>query len=430
MGRTTVYSIVLFIFMLCVKACSNKPYLPVYGDIPSGITISSLDDFSKLVQEYNITNVFLVTKDLTAVEMQVRHLSELRLVNEKNVWYSISTSLPRTVNLNDLIYIAVESDYKKYQIAFFNGNDKQEHLSAYERIKKDFRFIGTSIRSDLQIRKFMREHPYNPYQVKADSVMVVFTSGKERQFSNQDLFDRMKFNQTYWTIDADTLSIIWEDYPRNSIYDIYPLLNKISPEKPMMLVFVDGLGFNVLENAKAHEKAGFFQEFNFEPMRTVFPPKTKYAYYAVGNGLHLNESKQKKSEIFSNLKLKNVYIVEEDKIYHSSKFSVLLNTDKNNNGFIDDEIFESAMEKIDKPVDLLVVHFHSIDDIAHSYGPYAEKTVNQVELVSSFVKQLIDKWGKDFIIFSDHGLHTVGLKGTHGVNRIEDMNALILKGIK
>jgi predicted AlkP superfamily pyrophosphatase or phosphodiesterase len=232
----------------------------------------------------------------------------------------------------------------------------------------------------------------------------------------------MLFHQTHWTIDADTLTIIWQHFPCESIYDVYPLINSMNLKtEPLLLVFIDGLGYNMLENAKAHDHAGYFQHVHFRPMRTVYPPNTRNAYSAVGNGRHIN------SELFSGLGLDKAFIIENDRVFFTSRFPIILNTDRNNNGCIDDEIFASAIEHLDKEFELLVVHFHSIDDLAHEYGPYAERTMQQINIVSGYVQGLRSKWGRDMIIFSDHGLHSEGLRGHHGLNKIEDMVGILWK---
>jgi len=405
----------------------------VYGDIPAGTTVSSVNDLQHLIETYNITELFLVTTDFTAVSTCTQNLSEISLVHSKNVWYSTSTTLPRTINLKDIAFIAVESDYKRHQIALFDGTDRQQHLSAYERIKRDFTLVGSSARDEQRISKYSRESFTFRYQVRADSVLVIFTSGRERKLSQQEFLESLTFHKTHWTMESDTLTIVWENFPTSSIYDIYPLLNSQSLAKePMLLIFVDGLGYNMLENARVLGRAGSFRYFEFQPMRTVFPPKTRYAYFAVGNGKHLNEARrlphaQRRGifTLFSDLNISSAYIIEGDRVFFTSRFPIVLNTDRNNNGCIDDEIFASAVQHLDKEFELLLVHFHSIDNTAHEHGPYAERTLQQIETVSRYVQELKSKWGRNTIVFSDHGLHSSGFSGRHGTNRIEDMVAIM-----
>ena len=83
----------------------------------------------------------------------------------------------------------------------------------------------------------------------------------------------------------------------------------------------------------------------------------------------------------------------------------ILNIDENNNGTIDDEIYKRALEEIQDPPDILLVHFHSYDDFAHKYGPSSGKALSQLNVLDSYVKELVERFDGDVIIASDHGMH-------------------------
>jgi len=390
--------------------CENKPFLPIYGDIPTGTRIASVDDLQRLIDEFNITHLFFVTSDLVAVETRAENLPEIALRYDKNAWNSESSTLGRTINLRDIAYIAVRADYKRYRLALFDGNDVQRHLSVYERIKSGFTLTGESERGIRQIRRFDADVNGFSYRIMADSVLTVSKSGKERFMSRAELSEKKAFHHTHWTVDADTLVIVWENYPKDSVYDLYPLLKSMDlRNKPLLLVFVDGLGYSMLENAKAHKRAGAFQHVVFSPMRTVYPPTTRNVLSVFGG-----------RDLFADLDVENGFIIEDDRVFYSSRFPIVMNMS-------DDEIFASAVEHIEKGFEFMMVHFHSVDDVAHEYGPYSMRTMKQIEIVSGFVQGLRATWGKDMIVFSDHGLHSAGLRGRHGVNRIEDMVAVVWK---
>ena len=447
MERYNLYSIISLFIFLIFSACSVKNELPIYGNITPGTVITKHNDLKNLIHDKEITTLFIVTKDRTAVEISTEFIEDLKFItDEKNVWHSYSNTLPRTTNLKDIDFIAVDSAYNKYNLAFFTGNDIEEHLSPYQKIKKEFIIEGSSKLNNKFITKYTKDKSYNYSELNKtnttakDTLLIVYKSGKEEFIVHQKLLNDLHFNNTHWSLNhspTDTLTIIWDKYPRDSIKDIYSKLKQIKKSNPILCIFVDGLGYNVLENAKAHDKAGYFIEFCFSPARTIYPPRTKYVYFSVGNPYNLNESKHEHKSIFSQLNLQKVFIVEEEKTYYPSKYPIILNTDKNNNGTMDDEIYNSALEIInkgkanpeDKP-ELLFVHFHSIDDTAHEYGPYSMQTLNQVEVVSDKVKNLVKYWEGDFIIFSDHGLHSTENGGTHGINKIEDMNAVVYYGFK
>lgn len=103
-------------------------------------------------------------------------------------------------------------------------------------------------------------------------------------------------------------------------------------------------------------------------------------------------------------------------------------TDQNGDDTIDDEIFAKAYESINSNrSDLLFVHFHSIDDIGHTYGPYSSEWMSKVATIFTYVNELLEIISNDtlVIITADHGMHKVIENneriGVHGESCFEDM---------
>jgi predicted AlkP superfamily pyrophosphatase or phosphodiesterase len=72
----------------------------------------------------------------------------------------------------------------------------------------------------------------------------------------------------------------------------------------------------------------------------------------------------------------------------------------------DNEVFENAKRNLD--TDVLFVHFHGIDDEAHTYGPYSDEVGNRIALIDGYVRYLAENWtGGKIIILADHGLRCV-----------------------
>ncbi|MCL2064804.1 MAG: alkaline phosphatase family protein [Candidatus Cloacimonetes bacterium] len=425
MVRNRLFTSIIIFFCVFV-GCRKEPTLPIFGDIPIGTSITSLDDLQELVTIHNISNIFLVTKDSIAVEMRIASLSELNIVYKKGQWDIKSETLPRTTNLKDLHYIAVESDFQDYRLALFNGVDKQEHLSAYQGIKKEFEVIGTSSMNGHSIWKYEYVSPYYYFICNADTLLTVFKNGNESFFTPTELSDILIFEKTHWKIksikdkvdfstnDSEIVTILWENYPNESIFDIYTKLYTLNRSNlPTLLILIDGLGWNMVENAKARNRSVFFENLDLKPMRVKYPPKTRTVMALIETWFH---------EIEKNVAdLLRAVIIQNDRSYLSTKIPIILNTDRNNDGFIDDEVFETAMEYIKMDYDFILVHFKSIDDVSHVYGPYSENTIQRIEQVCFYVQKLMDSWEGAVIIFSDHGQHNQGFQGNHGVNRIEDM---------
>ena len=400
--------ILLTLFIIC--SCVKKQYLPIYGDIPINTKVNNMTELINLSETHNVKRLLFVANDFVAVEINSSSLTELSLLVNNKQWYIQTENLPRTANLKNINYIAVESDYKEFQLSYFDGVENQTDMSAYNKIKNSFISEGASEKNGHIINKYIGSISTES-KINDSQQLIILKNGNEIHSS----IDNIIFNHTHWTINNEIITIIWDDPPKNSIKDIYSEILNI---EPLLLILVDGLGYNMLENAKARNRAGYFGEISFLPQRVVYPPKTKTALQIIGNDINNNE-------FFNDLVKEKVYIIQDDKFFFSSKYPIILNIDRNNNGFIDDEILDIAMDLLEHDLDLLFVHFHSIDDVAHEFGPYAEQTIEQIEIISNYVKKLLDKWVHGVIIFSDHGLHSKDFKGMHGYNRLEDMVGIL-----
>jgi predicted AlkP superfamily pyrophosphatase or phosphodiesterase len=76
---------------------------------------------------------------------------------------------------------------------------------------------------------------------------------------------------------------------------------------------------------------------------------------------------------------------------------------------------------MDSGCNLMVVHFHGIDDSGHSYGDLSAQTLERIRTTDGYVKDLVSRWSGKVIITADHGMHSTLEGGSHGEFRYEDM---------
>lgn len=100
---------------------------------------------------------------------------------------------------------------------------------------------------------------------------------------------------------------------------------------------------------------------------------------------------------------------------------VVLNLDQNGDGYTDDEVLAAALLNIPRAYDYMLVHFHSLDAAGHSFGPYAQETIQRLQMMDEYVGQLLSAWPGPVLVVSDHGMHKTDEGGSHGEFRHEDM---------
>jgi hypothetical protein len=104
-----------------------------------------------------------------------------------------------------------------------------------------------------------------------------------------------------------------------------------------------------------------------------------------------------------------------------------LSGDRDGNGSTDDNVLRNALAVLAQGMpDLLLVHFHGIDDAGHTYGPGTPEERAAVREVDAAVAQILAALpeGTLVLVFADHGMHPVqeeGRLGNHGHLIAEDM---------
>ncbi|HEX9972082.1 MAG TPA: hypothetical protein VGD14_08440, partial [bacterium] len=98
----------------------------------------------------------------------------------------------------------------------------------------------------------------------------------------------------------------------------------------------------------------------------------------------------------------------------------------------DEKVYQSALSLIDQsPPALLFLHYHGLDDLAHTFGPNANRSIDHLRKLWQWHLELRRRWTGNLLIISDHGAHGITpednfLKnrddqGTHGKFIFEDM---------
>lgn len=199
-------------------------------------------------------------------------------------------------------------------------------------------------------------------------------------------------------------------------------------ENRVMILFIDGFSYNQYEYMKESTSA-YMNQLKSEKANTVFKPVTNAGFAAMITGQSpringvLNRS-------FRELNTKDIFdaamekglsavLIEGDINILNTRLAPILNLDGNKNGITDDEIFITAKENLDH--DLVMVHFHSLDEYGHDYGDMDKRTLDQLLLLDGYVETLSKMWDGHLIVVTDHGMHTTLDGGDHGEFRYEDM---------
>lgn len=200
----------------------------------------------------------------------------------------------------------------------------------------------------------------------------------------------------------------------------------------VLMIYIDGLGWERFLDAADSGEIPSLAALTAEKCASVYPTITPVNYAAMVSGLPPAQNGVSRrgihtltsGTIFSDAAAQGLsaFVSEGDsQILALPGAEMELNPDLNRDGTGDDEIFETAMERLD--ADVLFVHFHSVDDASHENGPWSDAAKAALIRVDGWCGALLDSWDGAVIIAADHGQHDqdgtgdaayAERRGTHG----------------
>lgn len=271
--------------------------------------------------------------------------------------------------------------------------------------------------------------PVHGYAIYTEDGDVLFTGSIDSV--KRRLFGRI-------IVETDGIKIInpvgiVENPPPASITDIKKsVLKSLDEDKKVLLIYIDGLGYDAYERAAASGKLPFVSSLGkASEALTVYPSITDVTFASMVTGttprytgIHNREKKPLQVETIFDAASgmgKSSLVIEADAKILTDEVNTILNIDDNKNGTIDDEIYEYAMKEIHDPPHILLVHFHSYDDMGHRFGPDSGHAAGQLKVLDSYIENIVKNFPGDVIITSDHGMHSDGGGGSHGAFSACDM---------
>jgi predicted AlkP superfamily pyrophosphatase or phosphodiesterase len=184
----------------------------------------------------------------------------------------------------------------------------------------------------------------------------------------------------------------------------------------VLVILLDGWGWEMFRHHM--DRQPFLSGLNPLPALSVYPPITPVALASIVtgqqpdvHGIHSRSDRRMNdgvTDIFDaarGLGRTAAYVQSDSNIIETSLMPVF-SPDADGLYGTDNEVFENAKRFLN--ADFLFVHFHGIDDEAHTYGPFTEEVGARMAHIDEYVRFLAENWesGK-VIIVADHGQHNV-----------------------
>ncbi|PKM69533.1 MAG: hypothetical protein CVU93_03265, partial [Firmicutes bacterium HGW-Firmicutes-18] len=340
-------------------------------------------------------------------------------------WNVYAPNLPPTIALKNLSSVVLIKNNPDFSDGFniitttenkFSLTPGQMHLMNLEPFN-DFDGSSTKNNSSMETNEVREVTPLNILIPIGTPIILMTRVGGYHPMESDGYLElqgnRLNYlNPNKRLVIFDVIGII-EQPPDKSIMDVYhDALQYIEMNKKVMVIYIDGFSYGQYNYAVVNNKMPFMGNLNkVEMALSVFRPVTNSGMAAMLtgqppyiNGISDRSNRNPKGgTIFDFLHLngKSSMLIEGNTSILNLNTNTVLNPDRNNNGHTDDEVYESAVENMND-VDFLMVHFHGLDDLGHTYGDFDKKTMTKLSQIDGYVESLVSLWDGMVIITSDH----------------------------
>lgn len=377
-------------------------------------------DKNKILFSMSIISVIFVSISLgillpTLLTVDIPVDSKLYIINE-NENLALVNVTEFTELTENMLEISLFSLLEIFDVLDF------EQLTVISTIDRSENFFKSAL-SDSKIKLGKNGFSLKINEIELDSVQGL---ALDIDYFSVDIAPTIyqSLGFTGWTTDGNPI-----DFPNNTGFT------------KILFIHLDGFGWRFWDNLTSLGIVNLNLNILFnQPGLTTFPSITNVAtatmlsgFWPASTGITTRQNHILNVETIFDVASKNNLTTE---IIEGSAGFIAINADYeswlpdiNGSGSNDDEIFERTILSLNSSrSDLLFTHFHGIDDVGHSYGPYSHEWLVKVEQIFDYLTEMVNYLDNEtlVIISADHGMHLSESEedyrlGTHGGSQWEDM---------
>lgn len=449
------------------------PPLQIVGDIEEAFTLWELKkDFNivtiekdkRKIESINLEDIVLKSKPLSkgndillvgidglTSKIKAENLEDSYIgLSQENGWEAINQNHPISSNVKHLKEIVIISTDDRWDIGmniirsgenienisvgelYANTSTSMPYFEGESKKEKDGKEYSTSVYTQkkiLTVKDILNDYSWNEALIMSDK-------GDTKYIEESGYFEIAANHINYASQDGkekiENVKGIILDPPKVSITDSYDDMVHYLEKEDVLFFFVDGLGYHQYEYALENNDILFLSSLEkAEQALSVYQPVTNAGFAAMitgktpaENGVYSHDQREFTGDsIFKHIQNegKEAVLIEGNIGILKTEIQPELNTDRNKDGSMDDEIFDSALKAIEDDNNLVFVHFKEIDYTGHSYGDLSKETIKVISKTDEYIAELVSKWKGKVIITADHGMHSTNDGGDHGEFRYEDI---------
>lgn len=425
------------------------------NDVDAYLLIECIEACQPVTSSYD---VYIKARDGFMVKLEGDTIDDTYITHiEGQGWSYISNKHPvnsGVKHINEIIVVTdITTDTNKivegfdpddYGLNIIVDNSDKYFSKGELMILNDSSFIledGISTYEDISIEVLQAKNTVSLSRVIDSDIskLICYTKlGEEYYDYNNDGFIEVTSDQiNYITSDLKTqkLNIVGLMLDPNgaSVTDnYYDSEYYLSKGEKVLSILLDGFSYEQYEFIKKQYPDLVLSNIdNTIKARSVYKPVTNAGFAAIISGVEpsingvLNRDyRELKSPTIFDYCEENGYshvLIEGNVNILNINTKTHLNIDLDENGFTDNEIMDTAKEVLEENYNYTYIHFHSIDEFGHAYGPLADETINQIILIDSYIEEILAEFDGRIILTADHGMHKTSTGGDHGDFRFEDL---------
>jgi len=405
--------IIIFVLLFCTIT------LPLKSQI-----INFPVDSARFVLMDQLDSVFIFTEEIGGTATG-EHLSRLHYIDGSIAGDPIPPALKIRNPIGAIIYSAA---FPFKEIPIIDG--RQNRKLPLDKLLRDYllclnSYQGQSEKGGITFDVWHKEPRQVPF-------LIFYNNNRTMGNANQN--DRDLLSKSRSSFDARQLLHhlneivgVWLYPPDIGNDHLVSEMLKLMQQGPTLVEYWDGLGWQLLERCYLSDKIKGLIDWA-ELGYALFPPVTEVNYRAmISGGLYDLQGKRHLFDCLDSLGV-SYQILEGEKMIIPVQGNVQLHTGETPEKK-DEKVYQSALSVIKKsPPVLLFLHYHGMDDLAHTHGPYSARTTDHVRRLWQWHQELRRQWSGNLLVISDHGAHEIlpqqnrrKDKGTHGDFIFEDM---------
>ncbi len=397
--------------VLDLNECAKQNFVGQNNETMNGWNVDDL--LSKISKISQSNTLFVTASDGISVEIEEESAKGLYFYQSEEQICAYSSVHPRAVRLKDIVDVTVVSKENVESGIKVLSQNATKFLSGKDK-KSFFELDAENSMNGVVAKKFVPKKNVTAFELtKNEKCNVYFEDfGVESNVASKNcIWKNGKIHcksssgefKPVFGFTIGTTKLI------SSIYD--EMKQSVDANQKVMFVLLDGFG--MAQQKLLNQSSKLFAYEQIMQVSAVMNPAISPVGLAtmlggkspLETGIFARPFKQMACDdifVYAKDKNKSVAFIEGNSKLIGTSIEPTLNL-ADENGYTDYAVYQSAENSINDGKEVIVVHFHGIDDANHKFGFSSTKSIEKVLEIENYIVELAKKFDGKVVMTADHG---------------------------